>query len=64
MDLDTYKVAVIDVKSEQLFETGALFKSFIIRTQNTLNGQTRGVRMFDDYKIVPKQAREARNISP
>jgi hypothetical protein len=54
VDLETYNVAVIDVKAEQLFESTARYKSFALRTQKPLNNQTKGVRMFSDYKIIPQ----------
>lgn len=53
VDLNTYAVAVVDVRAEQLFETDARYKSFALRTEKPLNNQTKGVRMFDDYRIIP-----------
>lgn len=51
VDLDTYKVAIIDVHKQQLFETDAKYKSFVLRTKKPLNNQTKNIRMFDDYGI-------------
>ncbi len=53
VDLETYKVAIVDVDREQLFETKAQYKTFVLRLQKPLNNQTKGVRMFDDYGIIP-----------
>ena len=51
VDLDTYKVAIIDIREQQVFETDAKYKSFILRTKKPLNNQTKNVRMFEDYEI-------------
>lgn len=53
VDLESYNVALIDVLAEGLFDSGARFSSFTLRVEPTLNGQSKGVRMFNDYRIIP-----------
>ena len=54
VNLDTYEVAIVDAKKEKLFDSDASYKTFSLRIQKALNNQTKNVKMFNDYKIVPQ----------